>query len=90
MTLAVLSAEGALTSSSISSFIYFKALAQHTDGIVILELAGRLQLLLTLRVEGTGEKTYLGWALAPGILFLAVSHHLLYLLSQLLRYSKQI
>lgn len=36
-----------------------------------------------------GEKTYSDWALAPGILFIAVSQHLLYLLPQLLQYFKQ-
>lgn len=35
--------------------------------MVILELAGGLQLLLTPGMEGMGEETYLGWAVAPGI-----------------------
>lgn len=52
--------------------------------MVILELAGGLQLLLTPGMEGIGEETYLGWAVAPGVLFLAGSQHLLYFLSQLL------
>ena len=84
-TFVVPSVEGALTHSSSSGFIYYRPRADgHTDGMVILELAGSLQLLLTLGVEGMGEETYLGWAVAPGVLFLAGSQYLLSLLSQLL------
>lgn len=85
LTSAAPSAQGTLPGPSVSSVVYFRG--HRGDGY--FGACWRPAAAADPEGRPGWERTYLGWALAPGIPFLAVSQHLLYLFSQLLQDFKQ-